>query len=72
MAYEKAWCDFDEDVGLMLENMLKGTSKRKLEVMGDLILTFRVRFGVLEACKEHAAPTPSRCQKEIARIKREL
>ena len=31
MADEKAWREFDEDVSRMLENTLKGTSKRKLE-----------------------------------------
>ena len=37
MADEKAWREFDEDITMMLENTLKGTSKRKLEVMGDMI-----------------------------------
>ena len=33
MADEKAWREFDEDISMMQENTLKGTSKRKLEVM---------------------------------------
>ena len=73
MADEKAWREFDEDISRMLENTLKGTSKRKLEVMGDFIYDCgRVRFGVIEQRKQRPAPTPSRRQKEISRLRREL
>ena len=37
MADEKAWREFDEDISMMVVNTLKGTLKRKLEKMGDLI-----------------------------------
>ena len=37
---QKAWREFDEDISGMLENTLRGTSKRKLEVIGDLIHDF--------------------------------
>ena len=78
MADEKAWCKFDEDISMMLENTLKGTSKRKLEVKGDMIYDCgRVRFGIVETqqiCKlqQRPAPTPSRHQKEISRLRKEL
>ncbi len=70
---QKAWREFDEDISGMLENTLRGTSKRKLEVMGDLIHEFsEVRFGLVEPRKQSPAPTPSRRQKEISRLRREL
>ncbi|KAI8487002.1 hypothetical protein Bbelb_352620 [Branchiostoma belcheri] len=47
-----------------LEYNVKGTAKRKLEVMGDLIYDFRKeRFGVVEPRKQRPAPTPSRQQR---------
>ena len=72
MADEKAWRG-DEVVSRMLENTLKGTSKKKLEVMGNFIYDCgRVRIGVIKQRKQHPAPTPSRRQKEISRLRREL
>ena len=69
----KAWCEFDEDINMMLENTLKGTSKRKLEVMGDMIYDCgTVRFGIVEPRQQRPAPTPSRRQKEISRLRKEL
>ena len=73
MADEKAWRKFDEVISMMLENTLKGTSKRKLEVMGDMIYDcVRVRFRIVEPRQQRPAPTPSRRQKEISRFRKEL
>ncbi|XP_072047083.1 uncharacterized protein [Amphiura filiformis] len=73
MADEKTWREFDEDISMMLENTLKGTSKRKLEVMGDLIYDFgKVRFGTVESRQQRPEPTPNRRQKEISRLRKEL
>ena len=73
MAEEKEWCEFDEDITSILENNLKGTSKRKLEVMGDMIYNLgESRFGILEKKKKQALKEPSRRQREIKRLRQEL
>ena len=73
MADEKAWREFDEDISMMLENTLKGTSKRKLEKMGDLIYDVgKARFGLVELRERRPEQTPNRRQKEISRLRREL
>ena len=56
----------------MMENTWKGTFKRKIEVMGDFNDCGRIRFGVIEQRKQRPAPTPSRRQKEISRLRRGL
>lgn len=40
MIEEKVWFEFDKDITLMVGSTLKRTSKRKLEVMVDLIYDF--------------------------------
>ena len=73
MSDVKAWCEFDEDISSMLENTLRGTSKIKLEVMGDLIYDYaRGRFGIIELLKQRPAPKPSMRLKVIARLRGEL
>ena len=59
MTDEKAWREFDEDISMILENTLKGTSKRK-------------KFGIVEPLQQRPASTPSRRQKEISRLRKEL
>ena len=57
----------------MLGSTLKGTSKRKLEVMSDLIDDFgRVRFGLLERKRQQLEKTPSRWQNEMRSLMQEL
>ncbi|XP_072913309.1 uncharacterized protein [Hemitrygon akajei] len=73
MADEKAWRVFEEYIGMILENTFVGTSKRKLEVMGDMIYDVeKYRFGLVELKKAKPTQTPSRCQKEIGRLRREF
>ena len=73
MAEEREWCEFDEDITSILENNLKGTSKRKLEVMGDMIYNLgESRCGILEKKKKQALKEPSRRQREIKRLRQEL
>ena len=59
MTDEKAWREFDEDISMILENTLKGTSKRK-------------KFGIVEPLQQRPASTPRRRQKEISRLRKEL
>ncbi len=67
---QKACSKFDEVISRMLENTLKGTPKRKLEVMGDLIHDFvKGRFDLVEPRKQSPAPTLNRPQKEISRLR---
>ena len=64
---------FDEDITSILENNLKGTSERKLEVMGDMIYNLgESRFGVIEMKKKQEVKEPSRRQREIKRLRQEL
>jgi hypothetical protein len=73
MSEEKIWREFDEDITQILENTLRGTSKRKLEVMGDLMYDVaRVRFGVKEQKAKPPERLPNRREVEIGRIKKEL
>ena len=72
MAEEREWCEFGEDITSILENNLKGTLKRKLEVMGDMIYNLgELRFGILEK-KKQALKESSRRQREIKRLRQEL
>ncbi len=75
MADEKAWREFDEDISMMVVNNLKGTSKWKLEKMGDLIYDVgKPRFGLIEWRDWRPEQTPNRRQKDIStcRLRREL
>ena len=70
MADEKAWCEFYEDINTLLENMLKGTSKRKLEAMGDLIYDLQGQVWSLGSTQGTSCTKPSMYQKTIAQLKK--
>ena len=73
MADEKVQREFDEDLHMLLEISLKGSSKRKLELIGVTIYEAgKDRFGLIEPKKVKPTHTPSRRQKEISSWKREL
>ncbi|XP_078679452.1 uncharacterized protein LOC144915086 [Branchiostoma floridae x Branchiostoma belcheri] len=73
MADEKTWREFDEDTSKMLKKKLKGSAKEKLEVIGDLIYDFgEERFGVDKPRERDPVSKPSRRQRIIARLKKEL
>ncbi len=73
IANEKAWREFDEDSSMVVVNTPKGTSKRKLEKMGDLIYDVgKARFGLIELRERWPEQAPNRRQKEISRLRREL
>ena len=70
---EKAlWMEVNTDLCNILEG-LKGTTRKKLEKMGDLIYSYgSERFGAVERKRsEPTIPTKSRRQKEIDRLVRE-
>ena len=61
------WWRHQHDAGKHFEGTIK---EKLLEVMGDMIYDCgRVRFGIVEP---QPAPTPSRRQKEISRLTKEL